>query len=62
MASTKDIYEAKVFAANIFAAGVFRGTGTDAVFTIPGAEFKVEATRQFKVEKTKQFKVPEEVS
>ena len=27
MASAKDIYEAKVFAANIYAAGVFRGVG-----------------------------------
>lgn len=27
MASTKDIFEAKLFAANIFASGVFRGTG-----------------------------------
>ena len=30
MASSKDIYEAKVFAANIWAAGVFRGTGVAA--------------------------------
>ena len=27
MASTKDIFEAKHFAASIFAAGLFRGTG-----------------------------------
>ena len=36
MASTKDIYEAKVFAANIWAAGAFRGTGVDSAAIHPG--------------------------
>ena len=31
MASGKDIYEAKIYAANIFAAGVWRGVGAAAL-------------------------------
>ena len=37
MASSKDIYEAKVFAANIYAAGVFRGAAAAAV--VPADEY-----------------------
>lgn len=63
MASTKDIYEGKVYAANIFAAGVFRGTGVDVVAsTVPGAEFRVPQNRpHFRVPNNRlHFRVEEE--
>ena len=36
MASGKDIYEAKIYAANIFAAGVWRGVGPVAAIAFGG--------------------------
>ena len=34
MASSKDIYEAQVYAANMYAAGVFRGIGVSAAIRL----------------------------
>lgn len=46
MASTKDIFEAKTFAANMFAAGVWRGTGVAVqVPDVPGLEYRDSGER-----------------
>lgn len=40
MASAKDIYEAKVYAANMYAAGVFRGVGSSVAPFIAAARYQ----------------------
>ncbi len=52
MASTKDTFEVKTFAANSFACGTFRGSGVDPVTPEPAEYFTVRSNNTFEAVRT----------